>query len=221
MKRIATASLVLLGLMIAASAMALNLQKALPHTLRNTHPVAPASVNSVLGCDDGILYNGYFQGTEDRLGNLFSFAPGTKLSRVGFYHYGFGTPGPYNYDIEIWDPASCTFVAAKNNLVAADAANNLGFEDIDLCPDNVVLSGDLLVTIDPNTCAAPNDCYPDLLFDDQLDVACPWIINSADSSPACFDVSPYSGPFVLRIDVNNCPVPTAKKSWGSIKSMYR
>jgi hypothetical protein len=221
MRKLATAFLVLLGLAVASNVFALDLRR---HTMPNNHSVrvnSPALIQAVLGCDDGVAANAYYQNTDDRLGNLFSFGASARLSRVAFAHYGFGFPGPYMYDIEIWDPASCTFVTAKNNLVAQDAANAIAVEDVDLCSDNILVSGNELVMIDPNSCLAPTDCYPDLLFDDQTGVVCPVIINNASTAPACYDVSPYSGPFLLRVETDNCPVPTKKTSWGELKTLYR
>ena len=221
MRKTATTLLVLLGLLAASSAFAVDLKA------RITVPHSRVQINSrgmttaVLGCDDGYFYNAYYQNSDDRLGNAFSFGAGSTLSRVAFAHFGFGFPGPYSYDIEIWDPASCTFVTSKDNLIAADAANDVAVEDVDLCSDHIFLAGNLLVALDPNTCLAPNDCYPDLLFDDQLDVECPWIINDASSSPVCYDVAAYNGPFLLRIEIDNCPVPAKKTSWGELKTLYR
>jgi hypothetical protein len=221
MRKTATTLLVLLGLFAATSAFAVDVKKAGLPTPRPVRLNATAILNTPLGCDDGVEYNAYFQNTDDRIGNVFSFGSGATLSRLSFEHFGFGFPGPYNYNIELWDPTSCTFVAAKNGLIAQDAANDFVFEDVDLCSDNIHVAGDMIVTIDPNSCAAPNDCYPDVLFDDQLEVFCPVIINDASTSPACFDVSPISGPFILRVDINNCPVPAKKTSWGELKTLYR
>jgi hypothetical protein len=221
MKRVATSCLVLAALLVASSALAVDLHR--------KHQAIPISgplfsvtqVNVVLGCDDNVASSAYYQATDDRLGNLFSFGSGAVLSHVGFWHYGYGFAGPYSYDVEVWDPVSCTYVTGKNGLSATDAANAAAFDVADLCGDNIYLTGDLAVTIDPNTCAAPNDCYPDLLFDDQLNVFCPIIINNASTAPACYDVSAYNGPFLLRIDTNNCPTPAKTRSWGDLKSIYR
>jgi hypothetical protein len=202
------------------SAFALDLQRKGANHDSRQH-VNLNSAQAVFGCDDGIFYNAYFQNSDDRLGNLFDFGSGAVLSEVTFAHYGYGFSGPYNYDLEIWDPASCTFVVAKNNLVASDAANNVAVEDVGTCADNIFLAGTMLVAIDPNTCLAPNDCYPDLLFDDQIDVACPMIINNASTVPACFDISPFSGPFLLRVATDECPTPARPHSWGQLKAIYR
>ena len=220
MKRMVTMCCVVVALLAATSAMALDLHRHanLPQALRTIHPM---STSAVLGCDDGYAYNGYYQATDDRIGNVFDFGTGALLGTVSFVHYGYGFAGPYNYDIEIWDPASCTMVVAKNNLVAGDAANALATETVDMCPSGIYLSGQMMVTIDPNSCAAPNDCYPDLMYDDQTDVFCPVIINTATTAPACYDMSPYNGPFLLRIGLNTCATPTHRDSWGHLKSIYR
>jgi hypothetical protein len=187
----------------------------------NRQPVSLNSAQAILGCDDGNAASAYFQLTDARYGNLFDFGSGAVLSEVAFAHFGFGFSGPYNYDLEIWDPASCTFVVAKNGLVAGDAANAIASEDILLCPDNIFVAGEMVVTIDPNSCLAPDDCYPDLLFDDQINVACPVVVNNASTSPVCIDVSSQSGPFLLRVATDECPTPTKSHSWGQIKSIYR
>jgi hypothetical protein len=220
MKRLVTMCFVVVGLLAATSAMALDLHSrtSLPRALNLTRPM---TATVVLGCDDGNAYNAYYQATDDRLGNLFDFGTSSMLGTVNFAHYGWGIAGPYDYDIEVWDPTSCTMVAAKNGLVASDAADAVGVETVDLCSSGIVLSGNMVVTIDPNSCVAPNDCYPDLMYDDQIDVFCPVIINNATTAPACYDVSPYNGPFLLRIGLNTCATPTHRESWGHLKSIYR
>ncbi|HTO89610.1 MAG TPA: hypothetical protein VMJ70_00640 [Candidatus Sulfotelmatobacter sp.] len=222
MRKLATAFLVLLGLsLLAANGFALDLRRHSMPSNRQVHLHSPAMIQAVLGCDDGYVFNAYYQNSDDRLGNYFSFGATARLSRVAFAHYGFGFSGPYQYNLEVWDPASCTFVTGKNGLVAQDAASDVAVEDVDLCSDNIMVSGYMMIMIDPNSCLAPDDCYPDLMFDDQVDVACPVIINNASTAPECFDISPYSGPFLLRVETDNCPVPAKKTSWGELKTLYR
>lgn len=220
MRRLATTLLVTAGLVLATGASALDLNRKVANPTEPEY-MAPFAVNAVLGCDNGNFFNAYFQATDDRLGNVFNFGSGSLLSAVTFVHFGYGFQGPYNYDLEVWDPSSCTIVVAKSGLVAADAAANPAVEIINTCGDQFYLTGNLAVMIDPNTCLDPTDCYPDLAFDNQLDVFCPFIINNATTSPACFDVSPFSGPFLLRVDVDNCPVPARPGSWGDLKAIYR
>ncbi len=181
----------------------------------------PMGALAFVGCDNGSPYSGYYQADDDRLGNLFDFGTSSRLSKVSFAHYGFGTPGPYNYGIDVWDPTSCTLVNARSGLVAGDAAAAVGVEDVDYCSSTLALSGVMVVALNPNSCNTPTDCYPDLLFDTQLNVFCPVVINSAESTPACYDVSPYNGPFLLRVEMDNCPTPTQNKTWGQLKSIYR
>jgi hypothetical protein len=140
---------------------------------------------------------------------------------VDFVHYDWGNAGPFAYDLEVWDPASCTLVAGKYGLVAADVPNTNVTESVDMCSAGIHVAGTMVVAINPNTCVSATDCYPDLVFDDQMNVQCPVIINNASTSPACNDLSPYGGPFLLRVGVNNCVVPTRRDSWGQLKSIYR
>ena len=143
MKKIVTALLVIAALSVASAAMALDLARHTPSFAPNRHPFDTQSVQALIGCDDNVEGNAYFQATDDRLGNVFSFGTGKLLSRVQFVHYGFGFAGPYNYDIELWDPISCTFIAAKNGLVAADASGaNTVTENVNLCPANLFATGD-------------------------------------------------------------------------------
>jgi hypothetical protein len=223
MKRMVIAVLVILGLAVASAAMAVDVlprKSGLPQA-RHIDRATRFSATAVLGCDDGVEVNAYFQGTDDRIGNVFNFGSGAVLDAVGFDHYGFGFAGPYNYDLELWDPTSCTMIAAVNNLVASDAAATSVFDVVDLCGNNLFVAGDVTVAIDPNSCISATDCYPDIIFDDQIDVFCPMIIPNASTSPICFDYSPYSGPFILRVETDNCPTPAAKHSWGSVKTLYR
>ena len=198
MKRLATTLLVVVGLLSAASALALDLHQQAPQS-KPGHLSRPASAAAALGCDDGVTFSGWFQYTDDRLGNLFDFGAGSTLSSVSFTHYDYSTAGPYSYNLEVWDPASCTYVTGKSGLTAASSVWANTTETVDLCSSNIVLAGNMIVAIDPNTCNSPTDCYPNLVFDDQLNVACPVIINNASTSPACYDLSPYGGPFLLRV----------------------
>ena len=222
MSKVATTTLVLAGLLAATSALALDLPRKNQPLPGGTHLLRPESATAILGCDNGNTENAYFQDTNHRLGNLFNFGGGAVLSTVTFAHYGFGFAGPYNYDIELWDPVSCTFIAARNGLVAANAAAAIRTETVNLCPQNFFVTGNVIVTIDPNTCAAPNDCYPDMLYDDQLNVFCPIIVDATVPAAAdCYDQSSVTGPFLLRVETNNCPTPTKQGSWGDVKVLYR
>lgn len=218
---VAASLLALSGLLAAGSSFALDLRpqqapQANPQQ-QNRGPVG----NAVLGCDNGITWSGYFQYTDDRLGNKLNFGGGGMLSSVSFTHYDYGTAGPYNYNLEVWDPTSCTLVAARNGLVAASSVFANTTETVDLCANNIHVSGNLIVAIDPNTCNNAFDCYPDLVYDNQLNVACPYIISDASTAAVCSDVSQFSGPFLLHAAVDECVVPVREASWGQIKAIYR
>lgn len=222
MPKFATTSLVLIGLLAATSALAYDLQRKDLPIPGHGRLMRPESATAILGCDNGTAFSAFFQGTNDRLGNVFNFGAGAIISTVEFAHYGFGTPGPYNYDLELWDPTSCTFISAVNGFVAADAASAVQVEVLNLCPENLYVAGDVIVALDPNTCPAPNDCYPDLLFDDQINVFCPVVVDATLPAAAdCYDQSSVAGPFLLRVETNNCPTPTKQGSWGNVKVLYR
>jgi len=219
MKRLATTMCVVAGLLVATSAMAINLQRA-PQSA-STRANRPMDAAATLGCDDGVTWGGWYEGADDRLGNTFNFGSGSTLSRVTFTHYDYSTVGPYDYDLEVWDPSSCTFASRKAGLVAANSVYTNTTEIVDTCPDALYLSGSMLVAVHPKTCNTPTDCYPDLVYDNQLNVACPVIINNASTAPVCYDVSSYAGPFLLRVDINDCPTPVHRGTWGQLKSVYR
>jgi len=217
MKGKAIPFLVLAGLSIATCAMALDTQK---RPMMTTQPEGTGfRVDALFQCDDNVTNNAYFQDPNGRYGNVFSFPAGSRLTNVVFVHFGYGFAGPYAYDIEVWDATSCTYFGGRNGLSAANAAAAFRTETVDLCAQNLVVSGDYAVTVDANSCAAPDDCYPDVMWDDQLFVACPVIIDAIGG--VCIDVSDQSGPFLLRVNTNNCPVPTIPSSWGNVKTLYR
>jgi len=209
-------------MVLAASAQAISLKKS---------PVGESRQNPVdftlVGCDDGFEFNALFQGNANSYGNVFNFgAVSSQLDRIEFYHCGWNTlGGPYDYNVELWDRATCTRVAVAVGKQAADAFDCSGpspsvLEVEALCNDNLRSVGQTIVAIDPNSCAAPNDCYPDLTFDDQIFITCPFTI--AQGPPAvCSDVSGSFGPFLLRIDLNGCQTSIPEHSWGGIKTLYR
>lgn len=216
MRRLATAFLVLAGLAVASTAMAVDFDQktVMPEGITLNFTLA-----QVLACDNGTPNSAYFQADAARYGNLFNLGSGARLSHLEFAHYGFGFSGPYNYDIELWDPTSCTVIATVNGLVAQDAAEAIAVESVDLCPRNLVASGNVIVAIDANSCANPTDCYPDVLFDTQINVLCPFVVDVAGG--ACVDVSDQSGPFILRLEIDNCAVPVNPGTWGALKQLYR
>lgn len=215
MRRASTVLMVLAALCVASTALALD-----PTPRTGTPPggSVPFSLNTILFCDNAIQNNAFFQNDTDRYGNKFNFGLNGVLSNIEFAHFGFGFAGPYSYDIELWDPASCTVISTVNGLVAGDAANATRVEQVNVCANNLVASGDVIVAIDANSCLVPNDCYPDLWFDSQIGVVCPYIVQGGVT---CTDISGQAGPFLLRIDINNCGTPTMPSTWGGLKQIYR
>lgn len=207
-------------LTLAAPSFARDLQR---HPDQTTPARLPQQMtaHSILGCDNGVTWSGWFQYADDRLGNVIDFGAGGTLSSVTFDHYDYSTVGPYAYDLEVWDPTSCTLVAGKYNLSAASSVFTNTFETVNLCGTGITVSGPTFVGIHPKTCNSPTDCYPNLVFDSQLNVACPVIISNASTAPFCGDVSPFGGPFLLRAAVNECTTPSLDRTWGQLKSYYR
>jgi hypothetical protein len=220
MKGKAIPFLVLAGLSVATCAFALDLRSRGASVITPEVNPGGLQLTAVVGCDDDVLNTAYYQDQNGRYGNVFTFPAGSKLTTLQFVHYGFSTlHGPYNYDLELWDPNTCTYIGGVNNLSAADAFSTVQIETENLCANNLIVSGTVAVTVDANSCFDPTDCYPDVIYDDQLFVVCPIIIDAIGG--VCADVSDQSGPFLLRVEYNNCPVPTIPSSWGKVKVLYR
>jgi hypothetical protein len=220
MKRFVTTAALLAVMLTAVSAFALDAKSPV------SEAIAPHPIDfTLVSCDNGVEFNALLQGTAPYYGNVFDFGAISQLSRLEFYHCGWATlAGPYNYNVELWDLATCTRVGQALGKQAADAINCSGpspsiLEVEPLCDDNLMASGFTIVAINPNSCFASNDCYPDLTFDNQINVACPFVITPA--TLVCTDLSPSFGPFLLRADLNGCQTGTETKSWGSVKTLYR
>jgi len=217
MKKFATVFLVLTGLTAASAALAVDFKTkpALPTPIDLTN-----GITAILQCDNGNLTSAYYQDDNNRYGNAFNFGASSRLSYVEFAHYGWATLfGPYSYDIECWDLASCTPVAFVNGLMAADAFSAPTVENVNLCDFAIDLSGDVIVAIDANSCAVPTDCYPDVMTDDNFGATCPYVVDAV--AQTCGSVAGQGGAFVLRVETDNCPVPVKKGSWGAVKQVYR
>lgn len=211
--RLATTALVLTSLLAAGSAFAFD---ARPLRISTN----PNFTLTVLVCDNGIDYNAYFQDDSRRYGNDFDFGPNpVQLSSVEFTHNGYFTLfGPYAFDIELWDPATCTFMASADALAANDAYYGSITESFNVCPEQLYGWGQVAVMIDANSCYAPNDCFPVVSFDDEPRT-CQRIITPG--TPSLCQIDPGRGDFLLRVDVNNCATDSRPATWGTIKSRYR
>jgi hypothetical protein len=217
MKRAIAVLLTLSALLVATAAFAVDFNMKTP--LSGANEIQ--GLSAVLACDNGTAFNAFFQADGAGYGNYFNFGGGSQLSTLTFAHFGWNTlVGPYNYDVELFDRPSCTLIQTIPGLVAADAFAAPTTEVVDLCPNNIVLTGDVLVAIDANSCADPSDCYPDVLFDNQANIQCPVVVDL--TTWICTDLSPQAGPFLLRVETDTCvPVPTRPTSWGAVKSIYR
>lgn len=216
MKRAIAVLLTLSALLVATAAFAVDFNTKAP--LVGAEQVQ--GLTALLFCDNGTPSSAYFQDDNARYGNVFNFGGGSQVTTVEYLHHGFGFAGPYSYDLEFWDRTTCTLITAVNGLSAADAAGTVEVESENVCAEGIVLTGDVVVAVDANTCAVPTDCYPDVLFDTQVAVACPIIVDALGG--VCIDVSGQSGPFLLRVTTDECPpVPTAPTSWGAVKQIYR
>ncbi len=150
-------------------------------------------------CDDGFLDNAYYQHQGYVYGNAFDVGTGGALSFIAFWHYGWQTlDGPYDYNIRVFDEATCTEIAVITGLQADDAASTDQEEMRALLQYNVQVTGLISVLIEPLSCASPTDCFPCVYFDD------------TDPMNGCGRVFPLSAPqctpfdnrdFVLRIEV--------------------
>lgn len=178
----------------------------------------------------------FFQDGQAIYGNTFDVGAGGPLSYLDFTHYGYGFSGPYNYTLFVYDPATCTELASVPGLVAGDAGSSPVEEIVDLCAYNVSVTGIVLVGLQPLTCYAVGDCYPDIAFDWNGDGDTPGTIDGCGSivdlstvPPGCFQITATdtSGAsqvvdFLFGIWVDECP-PTATQptTWGNVKGLYR
>lgn len=186
----------------------------------NVHHQAPANPREIYQCDDGFLDNAYFENQGYAYGNAFNITTPGPLSTISYWHHGWFTLfGPYAYNVHVFDDATCTPICVIGPLEAADAYDHDEFEVEDLCDFQCAVTGNTIVAVEPLSCSAPNDCYPDVYFD-QTGVfdGCDRILNLA--APDC---SPQlNGDFVLQITVDECqPSPVQTSTWGHLKSIYR
>ena len=170
-------------------------------------------------CDDGWLDNAYYQNQGYVYGNAFDVGAGGPLSYVDFFHFGWYTwSGPSQYNLRIYDDLTCTLITTIGPYTADDAYDHDVEQIQDLCPAGVVVTGQVGVLLEPLSCAAPSDCYPDVYFDQTGNFdGCDRVFPI--SAPSC---TPYmNGDFVFRIGVDECETATKSVSWGGVKALYR
>jgi hypothetical protein len=211
MKRFATIASLTASLLLATTAFAFD-QARTPAS----NP-SPDFVLAVQSCDNGIDASAFFQADDSRYGNNFAFGASSVLSSIEMVHNGYQTVvGPYSFDVELYDDATCTFISSADNLSAANAFSGSITETFNLCSFQLTAAGSVNVTIDANSCFDPTDCYPDVEFDNTVPPTCQRIVTPG---PTCVQSS-NGGNFLLRVDLNNCPTPASKPSWGAIKVRY-
>jgi hypothetical protein len=170
-------------------------------------------------CDEGYLDNAYYENQGYVYGNAFDVGAGGLLSFIDFVHHGWFTwSGPSQYNLRVYDDATCTEIAVLGPYTADDAYSTDVEQLQNLCVENLVVTGQIGVLLEPLSCYQPTDCYPDVYFDqtgffDGCDRVFPI------SAPDC---TPYmNGDFVMRIGVDECDTPTQNATWGSVKALYR
>lgn len=191
-----------------------------------TEPLAPANALTTLRCFTNVDLFGTPQDTLTRFGTGFDLGEGTRVSRVGFWHFGFETiHGPYTYDLEFWDMTTCARLGVVTDLVAADDFMEPKYEEIDVCAAGITLRGRVAFTIWPRTVIGGSS-YPVILkrFESSPPGCYGYWATFTPSIPppysqvAC-DRPEYS--FLIQVDINDCPVPAARSSWGRLKIGYR
>jgi hypothetical protein len=115
------------------------------------------------GCTGTWDDNSFYQAAEKAYGNNLTFAVPTALTSVSFAHNGWGTAGPYLYNMFAYDALTCTEVHSLLNQTAPDAAD--GTIVTTLALPSWVVTGSVIIALNPLTCANATDCYPDLSFD--------------------------------------------------------
>lgn len=226
--------LVLFALLIATmvgSAAAVDLS-----TKGASHPAYQQGTRTGVYCL-GVNFDSAFYNQPDTVyGNVLDVGVGGPFSYLDFIHYGYGTPGPYNYNIRVYDPVTCTQVCSIGPLVAADAAAVPVEEILDVCSYGCNLTGQVLVGIEDLTCffigtPVPWDCYPDLVFDYDAETpspavsGCGAIVDMSVDPDECGYVTADGFPvdFLLGVYVDECepPVATEPVTWGQVKGLYR
>jgi hypothetical protein len=213
MRPFASAAALLASLLLAVPAFAFD-------TRTHYERSRPERTAGLMQCDSGVDLGAFFQADTHRYGNTFTFGPGiSQLTTVEITHHGYYLmPGPYAFDVELWDNETCTFMSSVDGLVASDAFDRVVTESFNVCPGNLIGSGRINVMIDPNSCDTPFDCYPDLEFDQLIPGSCQRIINAVTSK--C-QTGLQGGNFLLRISLDDCATPTVTHTWGAVKTRYR
>lgn len=167
----------------------------------------------------GINFDSAFYQDDTKIfGNQMDAGAGGQLTTLNFKHKGYGFSGPYSYNLFVYDFATCTQVYAEFGLTAADAAAGAVTEVVDLTPYNWSVTGFFFIGIQPLTCLAVGDCYPDVGFDyDALTPApvvsgCGSAVDLTDPlAPWCYAITttdPLPVDFLMNVAIADPPAPT-------------
>lgn len=222
---------VLLAVTLVGSASAIDL------TTKANSPEYQVTSRVGLYCSGVNFDSAFYQSGDAVYGNTFDVGVGGPLSYLDFIHYGYGFAGPYDFNLFVYDPATCTELAMIPGLVASDAGSAPVEDILDVCEYNVAVTGIVLVGVQGLDCYAPGDCYPDLAFDWNGDGETPGTIDGCGSvvdltevPPGCYQITATDGAgvaqvvdFLFGIWVDECPPPVATEetTWGAMKALYR
>jgi hypothetical protein len=189
-------------------------------------PTAPRSAQTTLQCWVGVPDNSYVQEELYRYGVAWQLPAGTVMSRIGFWYSGWqDTHGPYPYDLELWDVAACERLRTKTGLWAPDAFDGPAYCEVDLCGEHFGGGGELAILVRP-LMARSGTMWPMLLTESTGEQGCVSYFNRLDPTipppwqqTACNRSTGVN--FLFSLNVNECPVPVTRSSWGSLKAHYR
>jgi len=194
----------LLVLTMAGAASAADLTKGTPGF---TSHYTPSRV--VIMCAGANLDNAFYERPLSVYGNAFDLgATAAPLTNFDFIHYGYGFAGPYDYNLWVYDATTCTPVGSVLGLQAADAASAPVEELVDLCPYNIIASGAVIVGVEPLSCLAATDCYPDVMFDQTTPPdGCGSRVDLTTNT--CYQITASSGvvDFVCSVTFDECAPP--------------
>ena len=211
--------LALLAVSIVGSAAAMDLQ------MKGTPPPFAFTARTAYYCNGSVGENAFYELATAAYGNAYSVGVGGPLSYLDFVHFGWTTLyGPYEYHVVVYDQATCTQMCDFGSLFAGDAAAGPTEEIVEVCNYNCNVTGDVIVAIRPMSCAAPNDCYPDIYFDFTGALGCGSIVDYSVIPEECAQILSTSGvvDFLFGIYVDECaPTATESTTWGAMKALYR
>ncbi len=189
-------------------------------------PPGATAAQSTYQCWLGAPDNSFIQMPLERYGVGWQLPQGSLLSRVGFIYSGWqDTHGPYPYDLELWNVTTCQRVWTKSGLWAPDAFDGPAYCEVELCGEGLVVGGDMALLVHP-LMERSGTMWPMLMTEwgaeqgcmsyvDRLDpqIPPPWQQTSCSRSTGMT--------FMFSLDINDCPVPTTRRSWGGLKTHYR